>query len=320
MTFLLITHTHTYTYTYIYTHTHTYEYIYHICKSQYDSFHWKCYVPEIHTIEKLRFPGISLYKFTLIFWFELLGLVDFGGVAFSVETIITCTEWRRPIGCLIFIGHFPQKSPIVDGSFAKMTCDLKYPVSLRHHLPLNDIYNTPLITAAYFVYIYHMCRRQCLAPSNHTRTQSHTHTHARTHTHTHITCAKINELFIDSKINCSLEEHWFLHMWYVSMNNSLIFSGGTLIFSGGTLIFAHVICVLITQNHTRPHQHTHTHTHTFICVHTHTHIYIYIHIYIYTYTYICVCVYIYIITNLYIYTYISRVQVSITFGSQSHIQ
>ena len=29
------------------------------------------------------------------------------------------TEWLRPIGCPVFIGHFPPKSHILSGSFAE---------------------------------------------------------------------------------------------------------------------------------------------------------------------------------------------------------
>ena len=35
------------------------------------------------------------------------------------------TGWQRLQGCLVYIGYFPQKSPIISGSFAKHDMQLK---------------------------------------------------------------------------------------------------------------------------------------------------------------------------------------------------
>ena len=43
-------------------------------------------------------------------------------------------RWRRRTGCLIFIGHFPQKSPIIIGFLRKMTYNLRHPISLCYHV------------------------------------------------------------------------------------------------------------------------------------------------------------------------------------------
>ena len=38
-------------------------------------------------------------------------------VYFILHTCSISTGWRRPLGCLILVRHFPQKSPIISGLF-----------------------------------------------------------------------------------------------------------------------------------------------------------------------------------------------------------
>jgi len=60
----------------------------------YDTFHYKCYTPEIRQIEKLRFHGISWYTFNLRFWFNLnlsSGIWVFGFGRFWVCSIFSGT-------------------------------------------------------------------------------------------------------------------------------------------------------------------------------------------------------------------------------------
>jgi len=70
-------------------------------------------IPQTHRRQKQTAIVIRMKQWVLVTTQRLLYISHTG------------TEWRRVIGCLIFLGHFPQMSPIIGGSFAKNDMQLK---------------------------------------------------------------------------------------------------------------------------------------------------------------------------------------------------
>jgi len=144
-----------YTYIYIYIHIYIYTYIYMFI-----------YIYIYIYINIYIFVCIYMYAFHMCARHEQDRYTHVLHIFVCLNTLYTwihVTVWRRPIGCLIFTGRFPQKSPVISGSFAGNDLQLKAPYGSSPPC-ISNIYVAYMCTRSrelmcMSVYIVYMCTR-----------------------------------------------------------------------------------------------------------------------------------------------------------------
>jgi len=113
---------YTYIYIYICKHTYIHKYIYMHITSTHTHTHTNLYMCVSVCVRERKKARVTKKFF---FFVCAQQCVYTNKTVYCKYRHTFATGWPRPIGCLIFIGHFPQKSPMISGSFAKNDLQLK---------------------------------------------------------------------------------------------------------------------------------------------------------------------------------------------------
>jgi len=119
---------YTCTYTYLYMHTHTYTHHYACVDVQIDISIYIYMHTCIHRYT-YKYAQIHIYIIpythirTRIYMHMYIHIYVYN--IYTMSTRIDFTGWRSPMGCLIFVGRFPQISPIISLSSAKRELQYK---------------------------------------------------------------------------------------------------------------------------------------------------------------------------------------------------